>query len=99
MGLLQVCYGGGSASAVVQPQLPSNGGPSIPDITNRPNAVPENAQTLVGMLTRAQQMELQSAFRQFDVNGNGTMCVTRTERLNHARRRRRRRLGHCVGPT
>ena len=36
------------------------------------------AQTLIGLLTSAQQIELQSAFRQFDVDGNGTMCVPPT---------------------
>jgi hypothetical protein len=33
------------------------------------------AETLISLLSGAQQIELQSAFRQFDLNGNGTMCA------------------------
>ena len=74
MGLLSFCMGGGSSSAAVLPEQ------SVHDHPDRERgailmeaASVENADTLVHLLTRAQQMELQSAFRQFDINGNGTM--------------------------
>ena len=43
----------------------------------RGSSNPDDAEFLVSQLTQAQQMELQGAFRQFDVNGNGTMCAPR----------------------
>ena len=75
MGIFAVCFGGMS-SAAVQPLPAAEGGMTggVPI----PTTDPENAEALIGMLTQAQQMELQSAFRQFDINGNGTMCAAAT---------------------
>ena len=66
MGILSMCFGNGTSSTQIQP---------TPIGSRAGEGTLGNAETLVGMLTQAQQMELQSAFRRFDVNGNGTMCV------------------------
>jgi len=68
MGLLSFCLG--SSSATVQPAPGS--APALSSI-NRGASSPDDAEALVSQLTQAQQMELQGAFRQFDVNGNGTI--------------------------
>jgi len=72
MGLLSFCLG--SSSVAVQPE----GTALAPGVRGNemrvlgPPSV-ENADSLVSLLTQAQQMELQAGFRQFDVNGNGTI--------------------------
>ena len=67
MGLLSMCFGG-TSSTMVQPH--PSGLSSMSTLGGRKQT---EVETLVGMLTQAQQMELQSAFRRFDINGNGTM--------------------------
>lgn len=76
MGLLSFCLG--STSAAVQPEHQLGDHPNTDRtsvirraIAAKPTA--DNADELVGLLTLAQQGELHSAFRKFDVNGNGTM--------------------------
>ena len=79
MGLLSFCLG--SSSVAVQPE----GTALAPGVRGNemrvlgPPSV-ENADSLVSLLTQAQQMELQAGFRQFDVNGNGTMCAAHGHR-------------------
>ena len=68
MGLFSMCFGNGPSATQIQPS-PIGG--------NMGGEMSGEAAALVGMLTQAQQMELQSAFRRFDVNGNGTMCAPR----------------------
>ena len=71
-----MCFGNGASSTQIQPTpIGSHSSPG--------DALSSAAETLVGMLTQAQQMELQSAFRRFDVNGNGTMCVPRCQPTTH----------------
>ena len=70
MGLLSMCFGNGPSTTQIQP---------APIGSQTGGGMTREAETLVGMLTQAQQMELQSAFRRFDVNGNGTMCAPRQQ--------------------
>ena len=73
MGLLSACFGKGINSTQIMPTSGASGS----GVTKGTPA------DIVGMLTQAQQMELQSAFRRFDVNGNGTMCALRCRPITH----------------
>ena len=82
MGILTMCFGGGPSAAAVAPSP----GRSIADRhKTHTSASVESPDDLVGLLTQAQQMELQAAFKQFDINGNGVMCVAHRRRAALAR--------------
>jgi len=75
MGLLSWCVGSPATVAPVaeagQSSPPPRAGHQVPLPIVTGTA--ENAATLYGLLTSAQQIELHSAFRQFDINNNGTI--------------------------
>ena len=74
MGLFSMCMG--SSSTIV----PTAEGPKTVHerhaaMAAAPSSAATHADNLVALLTHAQQIELQQAFKQFDQNGNGTMCA------------------------
>lgn len=74
MGLFSMCMG--SSSTIV----PTAEGPKTVHerhaaMAAAPSSAAAHADNLVSLLTHAQQIELQQAFKQFDQNGNGTMCA------------------------
>ena len=73
MGLISACFGGrtNAVAPAVSEALATAGG--LPAGAAIPPPTAENAELLFSLLTKAQRTELEGAFRQFDLNNNGSI--------------------------